>query len=230
MQNNTTEFLFCQKSFGNFKKKCENKNVFKDFLLASGLGNVEKPSGTVDPNRIIKVLKEIDKYVGYLTVFVLVAAGILLTLFAVYVGYRLAVAEDETKRKDAKNQLIYSILALVGVICIVAVMKDVWQGFLQPEQGDGKHYKNLYDIGIGEEYLNLITVTNVIVKMALNAGIVFAMWVGWQVMKAEDESKRRNAKLQMLYTVVGIVVAVFLISIFNGTFDAIFQTGNKKTN
>ena len=46
-------------------------------------------------------------------------------LFLIYIGFRLAKAEDESKRKEAKKQMIYTIVAIVGVIVLIVLFNVV---------------------------------------------------------------------------------------------------------
>jgi len=43
-------------------------------------------------------------------------------LFAIWLGVRLAMAQDESKRKEAKAQLIYAIIAVVVIAAIITIM------------------------------------------------------------------------------------------------------------
>jgi len=42
--------------------------------------------------------------------------------FAIWVGFRLASAEDEGKRKEAKKQLLWSIIAVVAIVVLIIVI------------------------------------------------------------------------------------------------------------
>ena len=46
-------------------------------------------------------------------------------MFAIYVGMKLARAEEEGKRKEAKQQLLWTIIAIVAVIGIVTILNLV---------------------------------------------------------------------------------------------------------
>jgi len=47
--------------------------------------------------------------------------GLLAVLFFIYVGFRLAKAEDESKRKEAKKQMIYTLVAIVGIVILIVI-------------------------------------------------------------------------------------------------------------
>ena len=42
-------------------------------------------------------------------------------LLAIWLGIRLATAQDESKRKEAKAQLIWAILAVVIIVVMIAI-------------------------------------------------------------------------------------------------------------
>lgn len=54
----------------------------------------------------------------------LALAGIGL-LFAIYLGVKLATAQDESKRKEAKAQLVWAIIATVIVVAIVGIFQAI---------------------------------------------------------------------------------------------------------
>jgi len=49
-------------------------------------------------------------------------AGFFAIGFAIWVGFKLASAEDEGKRKEAKKQLLWSIIAVVAVIVLAVII------------------------------------------------------------------------------------------------------------
>ena len=47
--------------------------------------------------------------------------GVLAALFFVWVGFKLAKAEDESKRKEAKKQMLFAIVAIIGVVVLIVL-------------------------------------------------------------------------------------------------------------
>ena len=47
------------------------------------------------------------------------------TIFAIWLGVRLATAQDESKRKEAKAQLVWAILAVVIIVGIIGIFGAV---------------------------------------------------------------------------------------------------------
>ncbi len=63
-------------------------------------------------NNIIKNVKTIvSSALGILT------AGVV--ILAIFIAYKFFTADDDTKRKNAKNQLIY---AIIGIVVLIALM------------------------------------------------------------------------------------------------------------
>ncbi|MCL2569960.1 MAG: pilin [Firmicutes bacterium] len=54
--------------------------------------------------------------------FVLAGLG---ALFAIYLGVRLATAQDDGKRKEAKQQLVYALIGVVIILGLLAVFNVV---------------------------------------------------------------------------------------------------------
>ncbi len=60
----------------------------------------------------------------------------------------------------------------------------------------------------------VIGLINPILIVASVAGIVYAIWVGVKFVKADDKTKRDEAKQHLIMVIVGIVVVVLLIALF----------------
>ena len=71
--------------------------------------------------RIVSIIQNI-----LLAFFVLV--GIIVVGVALWIAFRLATAEDETKRKDAKKQLLWACIGLLGVVVLMAL----WFSWIGP--------------------------------------------------------------------------------------------------
>jgi len=54
---------------------------------------------------------------------------------AIWIGFRLASAEDEGKRKEAKKQLLWAIIAVVGVIVLIVVFNIFLNVLTSPTSG-----------------------------------------------------------------------------------------------
>jgi heme O synthase-like polyprenyltransferase len=159
--------------------------------------------------------KTVDNVTSNIETYTTTIVGVILglcafgvTLFAIYVGYRIAKAEDEGKRKEARNQLVYSLVALVGIGLIIVMITAVIPN-------TGITYQNSKTSGTGIEGLaKVYTEVESIVKAILNViaccASIFAIYVGWQLMKAEDDGKRKQARMQLMYTIIGVVGVVLI--------------------
>jgi len=52
---------------------------------------------------------------------ILIVLGGLGALFAIYLGVRLATAQDESKRKEAKAQLMWAIIGIILIFAMVGI-------------------------------------------------------------------------------------------------------------
>ncbi len=73
-----------------------------------------------------------------------------------------------------------------------------------------------------------------IMAVAAAAGAIYAVWLGIQLAKAEDQSKRDEAKKRLIYTLVAVAVVILLIVFFNellpGILDAVGIGKEKNPN
>jgi uncharacterized membrane protein YidH (DUF202 family) len=227
----------------NFNEKLWILNFFKQQrrvffvnllgLLLSGLRRVEDKAppapgdagGGTTPNggkELTDTFTQISQYITYFCTFVLVACGILATFYAVYVGFKLASAEEEGKRKEAKNQLIYSIIGVVGILIFATLILE-----LIPLLVSGKFVGTYGAVDtIIESILDkMLFVVHKTLQIIGTCGVVFAVYIGWNLMKAEDESKRKQAKMQMIYTVVALVAVVLINTISQAVIAEMLKPG-----
>jgi len=80
--------------------------------------------------RIAQVLADNVWPLVYAVLGLLGAMG---ALYAIYLGVKLATAQDESKRKEAKARIIWTIIAIVIVFGLIGVFVAVnWEG-LNPD-------------------------------------------------------------------------------------------------
>jgi len=179
--------------------------------------------------RINAVLGEVQEIttVG-VGILMSIAAGLSL-LFAIYIGFRLATAKDDGTRFQAKAQLIYSLMAAVSVGALAAIYSLVlganqWEAFLYNitgrESGGGAS-PDPFPRGSPRELNEVFRFMREAALIVLNifqvVSVLFALWVGWQLAKAEDEGSRKNAKLQLMYSIIGVVVVLLVVTIIEAT-------------
>ncbi len=69
-------------------------------------------------NNIISTVNTvISAFLGLLT------AGV--TILAIFLAYKFFTADDDTKRKNAKNQLIYAIIGIVALVALLVLTPNV---------------------------------------------------------------------------------------------------------
>jgi len=59
----------------------------------------------------------------------LIAVGVI--ILAVWIGFKMATATDDSKRKDAKMQLIYCVVGVIAVILIIVLWQTVIRGVIE---------------------------------------------------------------------------------------------------
>ena len=57
--------------------------------------------------------------------------GVAVVGLAIYIGFKMATASDDSKRKDAKKQLIFAIVGAVAIIMIIILWNTVVDQFLR---------------------------------------------------------------------------------------------------
>ena len=181
-------------------------------LLHSLLGNP-------DISPLINTTTQITSITRTISLVFLGICVSLVTLYAIYIGFRLAKSGgDETKRKDAKAQLIYAIIGLL-VITIVMILVGVVNDALQPRPDRivGDH-----DIaGLDVTMTAISHIITAVLDILVTAAVIFGVYIGWQFMKAEDDTKRKAAKAQLIYTAIGVVAIVLINIIATATFGAL---------
>ena len=125
----------------------------------------------------------------------------LMVFFAIYVAWRLMKAEDDSQRKQAKSQLFYSIVGIVGVGILIVFIRVVI-----PTIAAIKDTSATYGSLPINDILNAVNnILSCIMQIILALVGIFACYVAWQFIKAEDDGKRKQAKLQLVYCFIAIV-------------------------
>ncbi|MDR0462200.1 MAG: pilin [Christensenellaceae bacterium] len=176
-------------------------------------------------DRTQEVLKTVGGAVDIATAVFLAICASMIVFFAIWVGFNFAKATDDAKRAQAKSQLIYSIVGLVGITVMITLFTTVLGGYKAPKQinrPDGVTADMDSTLTTANSVLTIInTVVGCVLKILSSAATIFAVYVGWQLMKAEDDAKRKQAKTQLIYTAVGIVAVVAIQSIATAVITAL---------
>jgi uncharacterized membrane protein YidH (DUF202 family) len=158
---------------------------------------------------IAGVLSTIQDVCRGVATFTLAAVAALAVVFAIWIGFKLATAEEDGKRKDAKMQLIYAIIGMIVAVSLALVV-----GLLEPalqrtvQNGDVGGL-----VGSGAALSAIGEGVNAILSIVTALATVFAVYIAWQFIKAEDDGKRKQAKTQLIWTIVGIIAIVVITMI-----------------
>ena len=157
------------------------------------------------------IMTDIENYVKIANLVFWALCGVGLTLFAIYIGFRMAKAEDAQKQKQAKEQLIYSIIGLIACVAIAGLMNIVVPKSATTVQlaseGVRADFFVAVNTGLYVPIQRIVAGVTSIISMLVG---MFAVYIGFQLMKAEDESKRTNAKKQLFWAVCGVIGCVIL--------------------
>jgi len=75
-------------------------------------------------------------------IFPFVAGGAV--LWAIWIGVHFAMAEDEGKRKEAKQQLIWSLVAVVASVAVFAIISFAFRSiFITPHENKHTQYQQI---------------------------------------------------------------------------------------
>ena len=99
-------------------------NLWTSFGEGGGTVPTELQTGLSTLNLIIFAI--INVILGLL--------GVAAALFFVWIGFKLARAEDESKRKEAKKQMLFAIIAVLGVVVLIVLWNTVLLNALQTTQ------------------------------------------------------------------------------------------------
>jgi heme O synthase-like polyprenyltransferase len=155
------------------------------------------------------VMDEIKGVASMICTIVLAICAVMITIVAIWIGFRLSTAEDDNKRKEAKMHLIYAIIGLIITVSVAALTSLI--GEIEPGSAGGTGSE------VGDEVVTAIADgVGAILNIVTAVASVFAVYIGWQFVKAEDEGKRKQAKAQLIWTLIGIV-SVFLVNSIGST-------------
>ena len=74
---------------------------------------------------LCRAVGEMEGWILIVVNSVLGLLGLFAALFFVWIGFKLAKAEDEGKRKEAKKQMIFAIVAVLGIVILIVLWNTV---------------------------------------------------------------------------------------------------------
>ena len=89
-----------------------------------------------DPN-ISKVFTEVGKILHTIFSIVFGLVGAIVVCFAIYLVFKFVKADDESKRTEAKKQLLWTLIAIVGIVIMIGLFYGVLTPQLLQETGIG---------------------------------------------------------------------------------------------
>jgi len=175
------------------------------------------PGNTGGDGSIGGITGQIETYSRIVTLIFLSFCGLLVTLYAIWIGWKFAKAQDDGARKNAKSQLIYALIGVMSITVVIILTQFVVNGL----RGTGPGIEDGGIGGVTETYNAIADIINSILNVLVTAAVVYGVYVGWQFMKADDDAKRKNAKTQLLYTIIGVVAVVLINVVISAVFSSL---------
>ena len=180
-------------------------------------------------NTVEGVTASIKQYTGYISLIFLSICALLVTVYAVYIGWKLAKATEDGARAQAKTQLIYSIVGILAISLIIVMFQAIIPA-IKTGLAPSTDSATSTIAGAGTALTAANDLVGGVLDILATAAVVFAVYVGWQLMKAEDDAKRKQAKTQLLYTCVAVVAVVLINLIATTVLSAIRGNVDSTTN
>ena len=163
------------------------------------LFNLLGDDGIFGPN-VLETFNKIRLIIGDVFTAIIVIAALCMLIYAIYIAFKLAKAEDDGKRKEAKNHLMWAIIGLVAALALVGLFKLV----LADPKIDYKEVK--FSNSQVSSVVSLVeSIIGSIFGLAGIAAAVFAGYIAYRLMTASDDGKRKQAKQQLIWTLIAIV-------------------------
>lgn len=202
--------------------------------LINLLGQDTDPTETAGMETFSAFIDAVEPYISYLIGVTLVVVGIISVLFALWVAFRLARAEDAGKRREAKKHMIWAIIAAVALVAMFLVLNVLFAPDTGLLVGEVK-IVGLEDVEGDETVVSSAVLLLDMISKAISAlfrlvgtcAVLFALYLSIRLAMATDEGKRAQAKAQLFWTVLGCIIALALailirevmVSIANGLME-----------
>ena len=166
--------------------------------------------------QLTSTLTSIKSVINVVFMATLILVALAAMIYAIYIGFRLAKAEDDGKRKEAKSHLIWAIIGALGAIAIFVLITTVFgeNSFKKYEQavvgGD-----TTVNATVNYLLADIFTVVSTLMQLLVVAAIFFAIYVASKLIMATDDNKRKQAKAQLLWTCIAIIAVVVLINLID---------------
>ena len=178
-------------------------------------GLIGGPTGTTAKTAIEGVANKVDQWVIYFHLFIIGMVALLFVAYAVWIGIKMAKAEDEGGRTEAKKKIIYAIIGLLVIAGLEVIIQAVNLGTVISTTG----YTQL--TGAADAIIITKAIVNAFLLIVMSLASLFCCWVGWKFVSADDDSKRTEAKKQLIYTVFACVAVIGINTIAQIVFKAV---------
>lgn len=88
-------------------------------------------SDTVFLNAAEEAVSDTMGIINGVLIAALAIIGVIVIGIALWIGFRMATAEDESKRKEAKKQLLWAIIGLIGVVLLIVLWTQVFERLIR---------------------------------------------------------------------------------------------------
>ncbi|MFH1354434.1 MAG: MMCAP2_0565 family pilin-like conjugal transfer protein [bacterium] len=154
-------------------------------------------------------------YIAYYVDVILVLAGTVAVIFLIYAGFKyISSTGDEEEAAQAKRQIVYAIIGLT-VIGLSAAIVILISDFYVP------WFNNVYS---GTVQGGIRDVVNALLGLVGIAAAIFLVYAGVKYIMSEgDEETVNQAKRQIIYAIIGLVVIGLSAVIVNIVLAAFLQ-------
>jgi heme/copper-type cytochrome/quinol oxidase subunit 2 len=167
----------------------------------------------------ITIFKEVENFVNVVFAVFVVIVLVIAIFYAIYVGYRLAKAEDEGKRKEAKQQLLWALIGGVAAVAIFAlltayIIPSIDGSITTLKETEGSTAPFLEVVGLANVIIGYISsILGILATIFTMAATVFCVYIIFRFVRAEDEGKRKECKKQLLWSFIAILGVMIIIAL-----------------
>lgn len=183
------------------------------------LGNLLAQQDTT----LVDVMSDIRVFLNIAMIGLLAMIAVAGIILAIWIAIRLAKAEDDGKRKEAKAQLVWAIVGVLAAIVIAVIIPVMFNGL----SGVNERILDALDDyaltpaeaflarQVGELVFAIGDGVAIILQMGALVGVALGVYIAMKLVTATDDSKRKQAKQQLLWTIVGVFGAIIIAQLIN---------------
>jgi cytochrome bd-type quinol oxidase subunit 2 len=183
-------------------------------------------NATAGETAVTNIFRRMEGFVNTIFQVFCVLVMVAAIFYAIYMGFRLAKAEDEGKRKEAKQQLLWCLIGalaagmLFGLFSTVINTHITTMGRRTIPNATNPADQNI--VNVANEALGIVFACMAILGRILVMGAtVFCVYLIFRFVKAEDEGKRKECKKQLLWSFIAVIGVIMVIAILPSLFGAV---------